>query len=103
MARTVYNVSLVNIPRTIAGIEWKLVASACMFFGLAALMFRAPAVLVAPAGIVLFLRGPGMRDHEFLNIYRKHSRQRNFYSPAYQTAVNYKLARPSGFSRFKNV
>ena len=95
--------SRVNTPRAIAGIEWRIVVAICMFFGFAAIMFRAPAVLVAPAGIILFLRGPALRDYEFLNIYKKHSMQKNTYSPAYISKINYKNSRPQGFSRFENV
>lgn len=97
--RVVYDVSKFNIPRTIAGIEWKLVVGVSMFFVLAAVMFRAPAVLVAPVAIILFLRGPGMRDPDFLQVYKRHSMQRDRYSPAQLCQVNYRSPRPQGFSR----
>lgn len=97
--RVVYNASAFNLPRTVAGIEWKLVVSVGLFFGLAAIMFKAPAVLVAPVIILWFLRGPGKRDPDFLKIYRRHSVQRDHYSPANICAVNLRSPRPSGFSR----
>lgn len=97
--RVVYDVSVVNIPRTIAGIEWKLVVAVSAFFGFAALMFKAPAMLVAPALILWFLRGPGKRDPDFLKVYRRHAAQRDFYSPAQLCAVNLRTPRPVGFSR----
>lgn len=97
--RIVYNASRFNLPRTIAGIEWKLVVGIALFFGLAALMFKAPAVLVAPVVILWFLHGPGKRDPDFLKVYRRHSVQRDYYSPAQFCAVNLRSPRPSGFSR----
>lgn len=97
--RVTYDMSRVNIPRTIAGIEWKLVVAVVMFFGLGAMMFRAPVMLVAPAIILMFLRGPGKRDPDFLKIYKRHAAQRDFYSPAQICAVNLRSPRPSGFSR----
>ncbi len=97
--RIVYNASRFNLPRTIAGIEWKLVVGIALFFGLAALMFKAPAALVAPVVIIWFLHGPGKRDPDFLKIYRRHSVQRDYYSPAQICAVNLRSPRPSGFSR----
>lgn len=97
--RVVYNASRFNLPRTIAGIEWKLVVGVALFFGLAAVMFKAPAVLIAPVVILWFLHGPGKRDPDFLKIYRRHSVQRNYYSPAQICAVNLRSPRPAGFSR----
>lgn len=97
--RVVYNAALFNIPRTIAGIEWKVVVGIGMFFGLAAIMFKAPAILVAPVLILWFLRGPGKRDPDFLQIYKRHSAQRDHYSPAQICAVNLRFPRPTGFSR----
>ncbi|OZA30491.1 MAG: hypothetical protein B7X93_03090 [Hydrogenophilales bacterium 17-61-9] len=101
--RVVYDVSRVNIPRTIAGIEWKLVVAVSLFFGLAAVMFKAPAILIAPVIILLFLRGPGNRDPDFLKVYRRHSVQRDLYSPAQLCAVNLRAPRPAGFSRLDVV
>jgi type IV secretory pathway TrbD component len=101
--RTVYDVSRINIPRTIAGIEWKLVVGIGMFFGLAAMMFKAPYILAAPAIIIWFLRGPGLRDPFFLQIYKRHAAQRDFYSPAYVCQKNMRTPRPSGFSRLDIV
>ncbi len=103
MARVVYDVSRVNLPRTIAGIEWKLVVAVSVFFGMTAIMFRAPVILVAPVIILLFLRGPGSRDPDFLKVYRRHSAQRDLYSPAQLCAVNLRTPRPSGFSRLDVV
>lgn len=97
--RVVYDVSRVNLPRTIAGIEWKPVVAVTLFFGFAALMFKAPAMLIAPVLIIWFLRGPGKRDPDFLKVYRRHAAQRNFYSPAQICAVNLRTPRPAGFSR----
>ena len=97
--RTVYAVDRVNIPRTISGIEWELVAGLGGFFGMAALMFKEPTILVAPVIILLFLSGPGRRDPDFLKVFRRHSAQRDFYSPAYICAVNLRTPRPLGFSR----
>jgi type IV secretory pathway TrbD component len=99
--RTVYDVSKINIPRTIAGIEWKLVVAVSIFFGMGALMFKAPLMLLGPVLLVLFLRWPGQRDPDFLKIYRRHAVQRDLYSPAYICAVNLRTPRPSGFSRLK--
>jgi len=101
--RITYNASAFNLPRTIAGIEWKLVVAVSMFFGLAALMFKAFYILVAPILIMLFLRGPGMRDPFFLQIYRRHSLQRDIYSPAQFCQVNMRFPRPNGFSRLDVV
>ncbi len=101
--RVVYDVSRVNIPRTIAGIEWKLVVAVSLFFGMAAVMYKAPAILIAPVIILMFLRGPGSRDPDFLKIYRRHSVQRDFYSPAQYCAVNLRAPRPAGFSRLDVV
>lgn len=97
--RTAYNINIVNIPRTIAGIEWKPVVAISMFFGFAALMFKEPGVLIAPVVLIWFLRGPGLRDPDFLKIIKRHSSQRDFYSPAYISKVNLKTPRPQGFSR----
>lgn len=101
--RLSYDFSRVNTPKTIAGIEWKLVVAVGMFFGFAAIMFKAPAVLVAPVIIIAFLRGPALRDSDFLNIYKKHTHQRDFYSPAYIAKKNFKNPRPVGFSRLEDV
>lgn len=97
--RNVFAVDRVNIPRTVLGIEWRLAVAVSMFFGMAALLFAAPAILIAPILIGAFLRGPGVRDPEFLNIIKRHSVQEDFYSPAYLSAVNYVTPRPTGFSR----
>lgn len=97
--RVVYNMAVVNLPRTIGGIEWKLVVAVSVFFGFAALLFKAPAMLVAPVLILWFLRGPGKRDPDFLKVYRRHAAQRDFYSPAQVCAVNLRTPRPAGFSR----
>ena len=97
--RITYNASKFNLPRTIAGIEWKLVAALSLFFGFTALMFKAPFILVAPVLILWFLRGPGMRDPDFLQVYKRHSVQRDVYSPAQLCRVNLRSPRPSGFSR----
>lgn len=99
--RITYNASKFNLPRTIAGIEWKLVAALCMFFGFSALMFKAPFILVAPVIILWFLHGPGKRDHDFLQIYKRHSVQRDVYSPAQFCQVNLRTPRPRGFSRME--
>lgn len=101
--RTVYDVSRVNIPRTIAGIEWKLVVAVSVFFGMSAVAYRAPFVLAAPALILWFLSGPGRRDHDFLKIYRRHAAQRDHYSPAQMCATNLRFPRPAGFSRMDVV
>lgn len=97
--RVTYNAAKFNLPRTIAGIEWKLVAAVSMFFGFAALMFKAPYILIAPVIILWFLRGPGLRDPYFLQIYKRHSAQRDIYSPAQICQVNLRTPRPNGFSR----
>lgn len=101
--RVTYNAVKFNLPRTIAGIEWKLVAAVSMFFGFAALMFKAPFILIAPVIILWFLHGPGKRDHDFLKIYRRHSVQRDLYSPAQVCRVNLRTPRPSGFSRLEVI
>lgn len=101
--RVVYDASRFNLPRAIAGIEWKLVVAVSMFFGFAALMFKAPFVLVAPVIILWFLHGPGKRDHDFLKVYRRHSVQRDIYSPAQMCSVNLRSPRPAGFSRLDVV
>lgn len=97
--RLTYNPSRFNLPRTIAGIEWKVVVGVGVFFGMAALMFKAPFILVAPVLILWFLRGPGLRDPDFLQIYKRHSAQRDVYSPAQLAQVNLRTPRPNGFSR----
>lgn len=101
--RVTYSADKFNIPRTIAGIEWKVVVGVSIFFGATALMFKVPVVLVAPALILWFLHGPGKRDHDFLKVYKRHSVQRDFYSPAQVCAVNLRSPRPAGFSRLDIV
>lgn len=102
MEREVYNVETINKPRTIAGVEWKAVMAMGMFFAFTAIMFKAPAALLGPVILMMFLRGPGLKDPEFLNVYRKHSHQRDFYSPAYLTKKNVTYLRPNGFNRLDN-
>jgi hypothetical protein len=99
MARRVFNCTAVNKPKTVAGLEWRLVMAVSVFFGMAALMQRAPALLVAPVFILTFLSGPGRRDPLFLRIYIKHRGQRDFYTPAYGALSNQRTPRPIGFGR----
>jgi len=97
--RTSYDCTQINFPRTIAGVEWRIVVIAVVFFGSAAAMYRLPGLLIAPAFILFFLRGPGKRDPEFLRIYRRHRAQRSMYSPAYVALRNDRAPRPDGFGR----
>jgi type IV secretory pathway TrbD component len=97
--RQSYDCRQVNNPKTIAGLEWKLVVATVFFFGMAVVLYRAPGVLVMPAIVFIFLRGPGKKDALFIRIYLRHRVQRTHYSPAYITAKNASSPRPVGFSR----
>lgn len=101
MARRTYNTRIINTPRTIAGVEWRLVVVVLIFFGSAALMQRAPVLLVVPLFPIIFLRGPGRRDPAFLRIYMRHRAQRDHYSPAYGLPHSRSIAwrRPIGYGR----
>jgi hypothetical protein len=99
MARQIYDCTLVNAPKTIAGIEWKIFVGVAFFFGYGALMFRVPYLLISPVVIFLFLRGPGAKDPMFLRIHLRHRAQRNVYSPHYLCAPNHRNPRPLNFSR----
>ena len=91
--------STLNEPRVIAGVEWKLVVLVMFFFGMAALMFHIPGVMVIPFVMLVFLRGPGKNDSAFLRVYLRHRAQRARYSPAYITEKNQSNPRPTGFHR----
>ncbi len=97
--RTSYDCTPINFPRTIAGVEWRIVVIVMVFFGSAAAMYSLPGLLIAPALIILLLRGPGKRDPEFLRVYRRHRAQREAYSPAYVALRNDRNPRPHGFGR----
>lgn len=101
MSRVVYDTRAVNTPRTIAGVEWRLVVAIFIFFGSAALMQRVPALMVAPAILLWVLSGPGRRDPAFLRIYLRHRAQRDRYSPAYNLPDKSHIGwrRPVGFGR----
>lgn len=101
--RSSYDCTQVNNPKTIAGLEWKLVVAVMMFFGMAVVLYRAPGVLLMPALIIWFLRGPGKKDSMFIRIYLRHRVQRTHYSPAYITAKNMSAPRPIGFSRLMTL
>jgi type IV secretory pathway VirB3-like protein len=101
--RTTYNCVPVNAPKAIAGLEWKLVVGVCVFFGMAALMYRSPGVLMLPAVFLIFLRGPARKDSMFIRIYLRHRVQRQLYSPAYITAKNQTYVRPVGFNRLQII
>lgn len=100
MIRESYDCTKVNNPKTIAGIEWKVVVGVSVFFGFATLMYRAPYLLVIPLIILAFLRGPGRKDPMFLRVYLRHRAQRDTYSPAYITQPNQRFPRPNGFGRY---
>lgn len=99
--RESYNCVPINEPKTIAGLEWKLVVGIGAFFTMAVIMYRAPGLLIMPGLILLFLRGPGKKDSMFVRIYLRHRVQRHHYSPAYITAKNQSNPRPAGFSRLE--
>lgn len=88
-----------NEPRQIAGLDFKLVVAVMVFFGMAALMFRAPFVLVLPIGFLAFLRGPGKKDSAFIAVHLRHRAQKQRYSPAYIATKNQSNPRPAGFNR----
>jgi hypothetical protein len=97
--RVVYDTTLVNIPRTIAGLPWKIFVGIYFIFGFVAATYRLPEVLVPPLLLHFFLSGPGKRDPEFLSVHIKHRSQRERYSPAYVALPNDRLPRPDGFNR----
>lgn len=101
--RKSFDCSPVNDPKTIAGIEWKLVVIIFAFFTAAAVMEKAYGLVIVPFLILIFLRGPGKKDSAFIQIYRRHRVQRERYSPAYITAKNFINPRPIGFSRSQSV
>lgn len=98
-----YDCVQINNPRTIAGLEWKLVMGIGMFFGMAVVLYRAPGILIMPFFILMFLRGPGKKDSQFIRIYLRHRVQRKSYSPTYITATNQSFPRPQGFNRMMNL
>lgn len=98
--RTTFDCAGVNQPKTIAGIEWRIVVALGIFFGLGSLMYRVPYLLIIPLVLLAFLRGPGLKDPLFLRIYLRHRAQRDFYSPAYITLLNQRAPRPNGFGRY---
>lgn len=91
--------SRLNEPRQIAGLDFKLVVAVMAFFGLAAVMYRTPFVMVIPIAFLAFLRGPGKKDSAFIAIHLRHRTQRRRYSPAYITTKNQLTPRPPGFNR----
>lgn len=101
MARTTLHCVAINEPKTIAGVDWKLVVATVMFFGMGALMFKAPGVLVLPALLIWLLRGPGRKDPAFLQIHLRHRHQRDHYTPDYVAADNLINLRPAGFNRME--
>lgn len=88
-----------NEPRQIAGLDFKLVVAVMAFFGMAALMYRAPLVLVLPITFLAFLRGPGKKDSAFIAVHLRHRAQKQRYSPAYIAKKNQSNPRPVGFNR----
>lgn len=97
--RTTYNCQLVNEPKTIFGIEWKLVIVVGAFFTFAAIVFKVLYILIAPVAIVAFLRGPGRKDSMFLRVHIRHRNQRDRYTPAYVALPNLRTPRPMGFGK----
>lgn len=95
--------SKLNEPRLIAGVDYKIVVAVTLFFGFAAMMFHAWLVLLIPAIVVLFLRGPAKHDPAMLKVHLRHRTQRDVYSPAYVTAHNQHAPRPEGFSRLMEL
>lgn len=99
MARSSYDCESVNRPKTIAGVDWKIVVGVFFFFGYGAVLYRVPYLIIPPAILLVFLRGPGVKDPFFLRIYLRHRSQRDRYSPHYLTAPNQRFPRPRGFGR----
>lgn len=97
--RVVLDCSRLNEPRTIAGIDYKLVVAILMFFGFAGMLFHAITILFLPFLLILFLRGPAKRDQAFVQIHLRHRQQKLRYSPGYVTAPNNSSPRPHGFNR----
>ncbi len=99
MPRASYDCTLVNNPKTIAGVEWKITLGVFLFFGWGAMLYHVPYLMIPPFILFMFLRGPGMKDPMFLRIYLRHRAQRDAYVPHYNTAPNVRFPRPAGFSR----
>ena len=99
MIRQSYDCSLVNNPKTIAGLEWKLTIGIFAFFGYGAIFYRVPYLMIPPVILFVFLRGPGAKDPMFLRVYLRHRAQRDRYSPHYISAANVRFPRPPGFGR----
>jgi hypothetical protein len=99
MVRQSYDCTAVNNPKTIAGVEWKIVVAVCAFFGYGAVLYRVPYLVIPPLILLAFLRGPGVKDPMFLRIYLRHRSQRDRYSPHYLCQPNVRSPRPRGFGR----
>lgn len=95
--------SKLNEPRNIAGVDYKIVVAVVMFFGFAAMMFRAWLLLLIPVLIIAFIRGPAKKDPALVPVHLRHRTQRGKYSPGYVTAKNMHAPRPEGFNRLMEL
>lgn len=69
------------------------------FFGYTAFVMRTPWFLVPAVIGLLFLRGAAKRDHNFLNVYRRHMSQADIFTPAPISKTGGRQLRPVGYGR----
>lgn len=87
----------VNRRRTLAGIEWRLAVVLLIFFGYASLTTRNPMVAILGFLLFLFFSGASRRDDLFLQIYIRHTKQADRYSPAPVVSSPMRNRRPIGY------
>jgi len=104
MPRVSYDCSLINEPRTIAGVDWSIVAGVTFFFVMAVMETHAFEILVIPLIFFWLLRDPCRRDPKLLDVYRRHRAQSHRYVVwiGRANAIG-KAARPIGFNRMEQV
>lgn len=87
----------VNRRRTLAGIEWRLAVVLLIFFAYASVTTRNPMVAILGFLLFLFFSGASRRDDLFLQIYIRHTKQADRYSPAPVVSAPMRNRRPIGY------